>query len=169
MKSNPQATVNVPDLLADLQLDRYLVDDLVFKCNKMGVTKNTKLATPTIGIDFDVKDHAKDKNRFLLDMVIDLNEGQELEKFETHQIHLHILGWFHFTAELDANTRAKMLATNASSMLYGVARTIVANLTGSLGAERYILPTLNLLAVIKAKMDSRQELAKAPVAVITKR
>jgi preprotein translocase subunit SecB len=168
MKYIPQATVTLPGLLADLQLDRYLVDDLAFRCNKTVAKKDT-LAAPTIGIDFDVKESAKDKNKFLLDMVVDLNEGQELEKFETYQIHLHIVGWFHFTAELDANTRAKMLATNASSMLYGVARTIVANLTGSLGAERYILPTLNLLSVIKAKMESRQELTKAPVAVIGKR
>jgi preprotein translocase subunit SecB len=169
MKSIPQATVTVPDLLASIQLDRYLVDDLVFKCNKTGGTKKDTLATPTIGIDFDVKENTKDKSRFLLDMVVDLNEGQELDKFETYQIHLHILGWFQFTAELDANVKAKMLATNASAMLYGVARTVVANLTGSLGPERYILPALNLLAVIKAKMASRPEITKAPAAVIGKR
>jgi preprotein translocase subunit SecB len=169
MKSKPKATVNLPDLLASLQLDRYLVDDLVFKCNKTGVTKKDKPATPTIGIDFDVKENTKDKNKFLLDMVVDLNEGQELEKFETYQIHLHILGWFHFTAELDANAKAKMLSANASSMLYGVARTVVANLTGSLGPERYILPTLNLLAVLQAKMASKPEITKAPIAVIGKR
>jgi len=167
MKSIPQANLALPELLANLQLDNYLVDELVFKCNKVGA-RDTKLATPTIGIDFDVKDHNKDKNKFLLDMVIDLNEGQELEKFETYQIHLHILGWFHFVVSVEENVKANMLAANASSMLYGVARTIVANVTGTLGTERYILPTVNLLAVIKAKTESRQELAKAPVAVIAK-
>jgi preprotein translocase subunit SecB len=168
MKSIPQAIVRLPDLLANLQLDNYLVDELVFKCNKVGA-RATKLATPTIGIDFDVKDHTKDKNKFLLDMVIDLNEGQELEKFETYQIHLHILGWFYFAAAVEQNVKTNMLAANASSMLYGVARTIVANVTGTLGAERYILPTLNLLAVIKAKETARPEIAKAPTPVVRKR
>ena len=169
MKSGYKTTVTVPDLLASLQLDRYLVDDLVFKCNKTVITKKDKLAAPTIGINFDVKENTKDKNLFLLDMVIDVNEGQEFTKFETYQIHLHLLGWFYFTAKLTQEAKARMLATNASSMLYGVARTVVANLTGSLGPKRHILPTLNLLAVIKAKMESRQELTKAPVAVIGKR
>ena len=168
MKSIPQATVTVPDLLADLQLDRYLVDDLVFKCNKQVVAKNDELANRTISIDFDVKENTKNKNLFLLEMKVDLNEGQELNKVAMYQIHLHLLGWFHFTAELDANAKAKMLATNASSMLYGVARTVVADLTGSLGPERYILPTLNLLAVIKAKMASRPEITEAAIKTVSK-
>ena len=167
MKSIPQATVALPDLLANLQLGNYLVDNLVFKCNKVGA-RATKLATPTIGIDFDVKDHIKDKNKFLLDMVIDLNEGQELEKFETYQIHLHILGWFHFAAKVEENIKANMLAANASSMLYGVARTIVANITGTLGTERYILPTVNLLAVIKAKAAARPEMRTASGRAVSK-
>lgn len=167
MKSTPQAIVGSPDLLANLQLDNYLVDELVFKCNKVGA-RATKLAKPTIGIDFNVKDHIKNKNKFLVDMVIDLNEGQELEKFETYQIHLHILGWFYFTAKLDQETKARMMATNASSMLYGVARTIVADLTGSLGPERHILPTLNLLAVIKAKAVSTPEKTKTTNKTVSK-
>lgn len=167
MKSIPQATVALPDLLANLQLDNYLVDELVFKCNKVGA-RDTKLATPTIGIDFNVKDHIKDKKKFLLDMVIDLNEGQELEKFETYQIHLHILGWFHFAAAVEENVKVNMLAANASSMLYGVARTIVANITGTLGTERYILPTVNLLAVIKAKATARPEMSTASCRAVSK-
>lgn len=155
MKPTPKETVTLPDLLASLQVNHYIVDDLVFKCNKKTGTKKENLVTPTIGIDFDVKENTKDKNQFLLDMVVDLNEGQAFDKFDGYQIHLHIFGWFHFTAELDAEVKGKMLATNAAAMLYGVARTIVANLTGSLGGERYILPTLNLLTVIKAKAASK--------------
>ncbi len=168
MKSRYQTTVTVPDLLASLQLDRYLVADLAFKCNAMAVTKKDKLATPTIGINFDVKENTEDTNLFLLDMIIDVNEGQEFMRFETYQIHLHIMGWFYFTAKLNQETKAKMLATNASAMLYGVARTVVANLTGSLGPERHILPALNLLAVIKAKTAARPEITKAPATAVSK-
>jgi len=168
MKSKPKSTVTLPDLLASLQLDRYLVDDLVFKCNSSAVTGEDTPATPTIGVNFDVKESIKDKNVFLLDMVVDLNEGQELREFDTYQIHLHILGWFHFTAKLDKETKARMLATNASSMLYGVARTVVANLTGSLGPKRHILPALNLLAVLKAKFESKPEMKKAAIKTVRK-
>jgi preprotein translocase subunit SecB len=160
-KPKPNTTVTVPDLLASLQLDRYLVDELVFKCNEEAVTKNEKPTAPTIAIDFDAKGNTKDKNLFLLEMMVDLNQGQEIKEFETYQIHLHLFGWFRFTTDLDKETKAKMLATNASSMLYGVARSIVANLTGSVGSGRYILPSLNLLAVLKAKMQSKPEVTPA--------
>ncbi|MDZ4733667.1 MAG: hypothetical protein SGJ16_08785 [Nitrospirota bacterium] len=154
MKASPRQSETLPELMAGLQLDRYLVDDLVFKCNKIVITKKDKPVDQTVGIDFHIKGNTKDKNLFLLEMEIDLNKGQELKRFQSHQIHLHLYGWFRFIANFDEPTKAKMLATNASSILYGVARSIVANLTGSLGAGRYILPSLNLLAVVKAKIGS---------------
>jgi len=154
MKASPKASVRLPDLIANLQLDRYLVDDLVFKCNSQVITKGDERTSPNISIDFDAKENSKDKNLFLLEMVVDLNAGQDFQQFDTYQIHIHIRGWFRFTSILDRETKTRMLATNGSSMLYGVVRTIIANLTGSLGPQRYILPSLNLLAVIRAKVAS---------------
>jgi|CXWL01.1.fsa_nt_gi preprotein translocase subunit SecB len=161
-------TTTLPDLIAGLQLDRYLVDDLAFKCNTAIVQKDDKFSPPTIGIDFDVKENINDPNVFLIEMVVDLNYGQGPKEFETYQIHLHLYGWFRFTIEMDQAAKGKMMAVNASSMLYGIARTIVANLTGSLGEGRYILPTLNLLAVIKAKMASNPEITNPTPPVIGK-
>ena len=40
--------------------------------------------------------------------------------------------------------------------------------TGSLGPERYILPTLNLLTVIKAKMASSPEKTMYPAKTVNK-
>lgn len=165
----PKKPEILPSLLAGLQFDRYLVDDLVFKCNKFAITKEDKPVDQVLGVDFDVKENTQDKNRFLLEMKIDLNEGQAFKSFQSHQIHLHLLGWFRFTANLDKPTKARMLATNAASILYGVARSIVANLTGSLGAERYILPSLNLMEIAKAKMGSNPSLNKSPVSANRKR
>ena len=168
MKVSPKKIDTVPDLLAGLQLDRYLVDDLIFKCNKFATTKDDKPVDQVLGVDFDVRENTQDKNRFLLEMKVDLNEGQAFKKFQSHQIHLHLLGWFCFTTNLDDATKARMLLTNASSILYGVARSIVANLTGSLGAERYILPGLNLMEIAKAKMGSRPETTTTPAKKVSK-
>ena len=152
-----------------MQLDQYLVDDLVFKCNKFAITKDDKPLDQTLGVDFDVRENMQDKNKFLLEMRVDLNEGQAFKTFQSHQIHLHLFGWFRFTADFDNPTKARMLATNASSILYGVARSIVANLTGSLGAERYILPSINLTEIAKAKMVSNPSVKKSPTSANRKR
>jgi preprotein translocase subunit SecB len=169
MEVSPKKIDTLPNLLAGLQLDQYLVDDLIFKCNKFVMTKEDKPVDSTISVDFEVRENIQDKSKFLLELKVDLNEGQELKMFQSHQIHLHLLGWFRFTMSIDDQTKARMLATNASSILYGVARSIVADLTGSLGAERYILPSLNLMELAKAKLGSRPEVSKSPASVKRKR
>jgi preprotein translocase subunit SecB len=161
MKKETRNIVTLPDLLATLQLDRYLVDQLTFKCNAASIDKKTKLQNPTVSVDFDIKENKKDKNEFLVEMVVDLNEGPDFDKTSTYQIHIHLYGWFRFTTAIDQETKARMLATNASSILYGVARSAIANLTGNLGSERFILPSLNLLAVVKAKAAASPARAKA--------
>lgn len=153
MKKTMQKYVPLPDLIAPLQLDRYLVDDLLFKCNAMVAKEGQKQDDASISVDFDVKGTTTDKNLFLLDMKVDLNEGRSINEFDKYQIHLHLYGWFRFTSDLDDQTKTRMLYTNASSMLYGVARSVVGNLTGSFGTERYTLPVLNLLTVAKAKSE----------------
>ena len=135
MRASSKKIDTVPDLLAGLQLDRYLVDDLIFKCNKFATTKDDKPVDQVLGVDFDVRENTQDKNRFLLEMKVDLNEGQAFKKFQSHQIHLHLLGWFRFTTDFDNQTKARMLTANASSILYGVARSIVANLTRQDGID----------------------------------
>jgi preprotein translocase subunit SecB len=152
----PQPVERLPNLIAGLQLEHYIVDDLTFRCNATVATDKAKTALPDIAIDFDVKTNKKEKDRCLLLMAVDLNKEQDLKEFDLYQIHLHIVGWFRFTPGLDDATKAKMMFSNGSSILYGVARTVVANLTGSVGPQRYILPSLNLLSVIEAKMKKAQ-------------
>lgn len=162
MKKAKQKYVPLPDLIAPLQLDRYLVDDLLFKCNAMVAKEGRKQENDSISVDFDVKGSTKDTNRFLLDMKVDLNEGQTSNEFEMYQIHVHLYGWFRFTSDLDEPTKTKMLYTNATSMLYGVARSVVGNLTGGFGNERYVLPVLNLLSVAKAKAEKANKKRQLP-------
>ncbi len=139
-------------LIAPLQLENYVVDDLSFKSNSATRPKGSKTVPPTITLDFDVKSHAKDTERFLILMEIDLNKGQMLTEFQQYQVHLHLVGWFRFNKGLDSATKHKMILTNGSSILYGIGRGIVAQITGSLGQERFILPSLNLLAAVQEKL-----------------
>src|SRR5947209_941123 len=114
----PLKTKQLPGLIASLQLENYLVDDLVFKSNSFVVGKKDHTIAPTITIDFNVKPHNKDISRFLIVMEVDLNKDQELKQFNQYQMHLHLLGWFKFNENIDAQTKTRMMFTNGSSILY---------------------------------------------------
>lgn len=162
MNSESSKTVMLPDLVASMQFTRYLVDDLTFKCNEVSRDRKAVHDEPRIQVDFNIKENTVDKNQYLVEMVVDLNQAQDLTKFDTYQIHLHLYGWFTLTTNLDEQTKAKLIGSNASAMLYGVARSIIANLTGSVGPKRFMLPTVNLLAILKAKADRDSAKASPP-------
>lgn len=134
-------------MIAQLQLQNFVVDQLTFKA----AVEDKETSSGSIAVDFEIKAHAKDKNSYLMIMQVDLNKGRAFKKNGGYQIQMQIMGWFKFTADLDEETKAKMLCTNASSILFGVARTIVAQLTGTLGKRKFILPAVNLLDLARSK------------------
>lgn len=143
-------------MIAQLQLENYIVDELTFQTNTPYVTKDDTLLAPTVDVDFEIKPHGKDPNRFLVGMVVDLNKGQAPKKYSNYQIHLSLLGWFQFQEGVEEATKKKMIVANGTSILYGIARTVIAQLTGTLGNQRFILPTVNLLALAKQKEQKAQ-------------
>jgi len=138
-------------MIAQLQLQNFVVDQLTFKAT---LEENEPLSG-SINVDFEVKAHTKDKNSYLMIMQVDLNKGRAFKKNGGYQIQMQIIGWFKFTVDLDEEAKSKMLGTNASSILYGVARTIVAQLTGTLGKRKFILPAVNLLELAKSKIAAK--------------
>ena len=135
-------------MIAQLQLQNFVVDQLTFKA----ALDEKEPLSGLIGVDFEVKAHAKDKNSYLMIMQVDLNKGRAFKKNGGYQVQMQLVGWFKFTDGLDEEVKAKMLCTNASSILFGVARTIVAQLTGTLGKRKFILPAVNLLELAKSKV-----------------
>ena len=145
---------------ADLQLEDYIVSDLRFSSNYKMSKGATGPLPSTTKVDFDVKKHSTDPNIFLIDMVVDLNKGLSPQEFDKYQIHLHLLGQFRFTRPLPEEAKSKMIYTNGSSILYGVARSIVAQITGSFGDRKFILPAVNILSVLKDKFAAPSKSVK---------
>lgn len=143
---------------AQLQLDSYIVDELSYRLNLPFRAKPETGSVPVVGVDFDVVAHKDDKSRFLIWMTIDVNKKGDHFRRNRYQVHMRLMGRFRFEGELDEATKNRMIFNNGSSILYGVARGIVGQLTGTLGTERYILPAVNFLAI--AEQKTRRESAR---------
>jgi len=152
----PQAANGKSEFFADLQLEQYIVDELQFQTNAELNFDKARAPDPTIKVDLDVKGHNTDPDRYMVGLSVDLNRDQKLEKVYLYKIHLHIYGWFHFVKPIDLAVKQRAIHLNGSSILYGIVRTVVAQLTGTLGPEKFILPTVNFVSLVKHKFKSKR-------------
>ena len=83
----------------------------------------------------------------------------------SRQLHLllDIQGTFTFTGEAPERLQTRMIQVNAPSILYGVARGIVAGMSGFTAQRRYLLPSINIveLAERREKQQARSNRRKA--------
>ena len=137
---------------AALQLNKYVVTEYSYKIN-LGAKPSTKEQPTTyqIKVDFDVKCSKTDPNKFLITMIIELNKKPSYFGQNRYQLSLNLMGEFQVAEGLDHTTKGKLVTNNGSAILYGIARGMVAQFTGGLGTERFILPVVNLLAIAQAK------------------
>jgi preprotein translocase subunit SecB len=141
-------------MIADLQLDNFLVDELTCRIDANQKKPAEKFL---FAFDFDIKSHNADPNKLLVSLEVDLNKGRAFKTHGGYQIHLHMLGWFSFGEGIDKDTKTRMAYTNATSILYGVARGIVAQITGGLGRDRVLLPAVNMQEIAKQKAQKKQK------------
>lgn len=144
-------------MIANLQLDNFLVDELTCRIDAAQKKPAEKFI---FALDFDIKSHDRDPNKYLVSLEVDLNKGRAFKTHGGYQIHLHMFGWFSFGEGVDKNTKTKMAYTNATSILYGVARGIVAQITGGLGRDRFLLPAVNMQEIAKQKVQKKQKSAE---------
>ena len=143
---------SIPLKIAPLQLSSYVITSYSYAINLDAL--HARMASPVtsqIEVDFDVRGHASDPSKFLIDMSIDLNKKPSLSKKNLYQISLRILGEFQTEEGLDEASRQKLVFNDGSAIIYGIARGAVAQFTGSYGTDRHLLPAVNLLSILKSK------------------
>lgn len=136
---------------AQLNLDEYFVDELVIRKNI-----NYDREKPIIGdyfIDFDILRHDKNPLMFKLSMFIELNKNDDNSPY---YILMKLSGFFSYADETDDDYIKKTIALNAPSILYGVARGIIAQVTGNYEYGKFILPAVNFIEILKRKSDTKK-------------
>lgn len=137
---------------AQLNLDDFYIDELSFKVNRDHVPSETLCGT--IDVDFDVRRNTDNPLQFMIAMRVDINPREEDFKKCDYRIHLCLSGFFSFADGTTEDTIRNMIAPNGLSMLYGVARGVVASTTAQSWHGKFVLPSLNLIEIIKRKGEA---------------
>lgn len=147
-------------MLAQLNINEYFVDNVIVQTNNK--FKRTDTGTCRINVDYHIKRNNDNPLDFMISMLIELNKNDDDFDLAEYRILLNLTGFYSFTEGAEEPTINNMIAPSGLSILYGVARGVVSQLTGNCRYGKFILPTLNFMEIIKNKA---KKLAEAETAV----
>lgn len=146
-------------MIAQLQLNNFFADFLSVKTNpffdpkiKEGLIAGKINCSMEIGIP---NDGVQVPYKVVLDVSID--PAIEKPALEPYEVKIKIVGFFTFKGEMPNDQKEKMLSLNGASILYGVARGVVAQTTGGGIFGKYILPAVNFVEMLKQTENQTTE------------
>lgn len=130
-----------------MQLRDYWVDELRWK--SVGVAVECPEASgdllPTVKVQAY---QANESDSYIVTLSVVLTENRARQAGAPYQFRLAMAGSFFFLEGTTEEVQRRMIHVNGSSVLYGIARGIVAEATSHGQAGKYILPSINLLELL---------------------
>lgn len=141
-----------------VQLDDFGLTDLQIHW-KSAAGKRDEV-TSTFNVGYVVEHLTSDPTRFRLNLTVKDDRaaggGNSIANLEAT-----IVGFFSFPVETEPTEREKRIRINGLTMLYGTLRGVLANVCGVFPPDlRYVLPTVNMLDVIKSVEEKRARKAR---------
>lgn len=133
---------------APLRLDEFVVESLNVRIRPEGPEGDADAEVPTPDVEVDIL-RAGDELQFMVPIEIRLNRHAAEFLRYGYGLDLRLLGFFSFEAELDAQQANRLITLNAPSILYGVARGIVAQVLALTSAGRVVLPSINFVQIMQ--------------------
>ena len=139
-----------------LQLDAYFIDEITAKVNTaFDPTTQEYLGQLTVSPQHLIRTDDGDHHQLVLTVTYLPQEGSEASL--PYYVEITARGFYHWEgADLDDDQRNRMLALNGSSILYGLMRAEVAQVTALGQHGTMLLPTVNLLEAFAAQEGDSQ-------------
>jgi hypothetical protein len=128
-------------------LDEYFIHCL--NVNWLNPDSNAEIESMSYSFDYDLSCHKQNnrKVRMLLSFWLGPNKDMETSACP-YEIHAKIDGYFTFNDDLDEKQMAYLSRVNSATILYGILRGEVGNVTGSFPSGKFLLPTVMMQDVI---------------------
>ncbi len=140
-----------------LNINDYVVDELMVKGNPV-FRKSEKEQKGQLDIALNFRRGDKAPRSFMISMIIEISKSKDARANYPYFLYLKIDGFFVFSEKADEATMQKMIGLNGVSVLFGIARGVVAQATANGAHGKFILPTINFVEMIKrsGKKSSRK-------------
>lgn len=109
--------------------------------------------------DYDVARHSTEKNRFRLAFRLGVKPKSPTPVDYT--LDCEIVGFFHFAEDTTDEAMQRLIRFNGCTILYGILRGQLANITGSFPRQKLILPTVMMEDVVNQIEQEKAQARKA--------
>lgn len=139
-----------------IQLNRYQIESVSVSPNDQFVP-DLKSLTGDIATTISISPHKDDKRRFRLALHVKIQRSPGKEaRFFPYEIDIKGRGYFTFEREYSPNDMEHVLRLNGASILYGLMRGQIAQITAQSVHGQFLLPTLNFV-----EMEAQSSCAEA--------
>jgi preprotein translocase subunit SecB len=135
-----------------LNIKEYFVDEISVRTNHDFAKKD--VSTSVVNVDFEIKRSNANPLEFMIPMTIEVNNQETSFSVAEYLVVLKLTGFFCFVEGTDEEIINKMIGPSGLSILYGVARGVVAQVTGNSWHGKFILPSMNFIELMKGKAQA---------------
>ncbi|MBP6671685.1 MAG: protein-export chaperone SecB [Bacteroidetes bacterium] len=141
------------NLIAQLQLRDYSILFLSVEANQNIVTNVGDQVSSSLEIDFDLYRKDREPNfKLLLDVNVNPRE-KDFQRAE-YRIRIKLQSFLEFAPSLPEHEIPKILVPNGLAMTYSIARGVVGQATGTSLHNKFMLPSVNFIELIKQKIEN---------------
>jgi preprotein translocase subunit SecB len=147
-----------------LQLNDYFVQELVIRENATFSPTGTERHAGQINCKLEHARSIEPADHFLVTLTVEVTPSPTAPAFDPYQIVLKIQGIIsvHQNAQLTPEQIERLTTINAASILFGLARGLVAQATGVARYGKYLLPPINFVEMFERKHPKPEETPDKP-------
>jgi preprotein translocase subunit SecB len=151
-------------MISPLQLNHFFTEELVVEDNPAYVPKGEKRKEGKCECQVEVGRATTVSGHYQVKLLVTVDPAQTSPAQDPYRIRIRLIGRFGFAKGIPEETMTHMANLNGSSILFGVARGIVAQVTGTGRSGGYLLPTVNFVEMFKeqSKEQSQPSGQKSP-------
>jgi len=133
-----------------LQLKDYFIESLHVDANP-SFSKDTTTSYPSaLNVNFDFRKR-DDAPVFRIDLEVNVNPTEETFKEAPYRIRIKTQTFFEYDAAIPKEEVSKLLGPNGLAMAYSIIRGIIGQATGTSLHGKFVLPTVNFIALLEEK------------------
>ncbi len=142
-------------MLSEMQLDEYWLEELHIVVAE-AVDEDAPVGEYQISTDFGVL-KAEEGHFFQVPFTVRIRPDPEADiKPRFERVVVSLRGFFSFPDDTSEDMVHRLVPANCLAILYGIMRGIVAQATGSTKQGAFLLPTLNIVEMVRQKAEEFQ-------------
>jgi len=137
-------------MFSQLNINKYFIEELTIKKNPKFSKENS--VEGEIFVDFDIYKNSNNPLVYKIPMIISVRAYPN----SPYGIDTRIIGIFSYQEGTNRAYIEKTINLNAPSILYGIIRGVICEITANFENGKFILPAVNFIEILKNKVSKRK-------------